>query len=300
MGRAVGQPPVPRAGVRGAGPGGRGSGTVRCSSGGLGPAATVLLPQVRLLPAGHSPRGHGQLGECWEGATGRPGAPGAAAAAPWPLRPYPLPRLSALSAPGRSCWRPSGTARCGSARPTPTRTAKVRMRRGLRPADPCLGGQGLPAGTGVPARPPAAAPARSGRALPGVCGASAAAAGPGPAGQWWVAPSACSRRPPPAPVGSPALCSPPDTLYFFGDNNFTEWGPLLQQYVPPPFRIPGTSPAYSFGIAGGCWRSGGSPVEGRGMDGAGGDGAVSPAPCSNLPRRLWLRCSLPLARPRLL
>ncbi|XP_074023818.1 jmjC domain-containing protein 8 isoform X2 [Numenius arquata] len=41
-----------------------------------------------------------------------------------------------------------------------------------------------------------------------------------------------------------------DTLYFFGDNNFTEWGPLFQRYVPPPFRIPGTSPAYSFGIAG--------------------------------------------------
>ncbi|XP_064887037.1 jmjC domain-containing protein 8 isoform X1 [Columba livia] len=41
-----------------------------------------------------------------------------------------------------------------------------------------------------------------------------------------------------------------DTLYFFGDNNFTEWGPLFQQYVPPAFRIPGTSPAYSFGIAG--------------------------------------------------
>ncbi|NXT72758.1 JMJD8 protein, partial [Chaetops frenatus] len=35
-----------------------------------------------------------------------------------------------------------------------------------------------------------------------------------------------------------------------GDNNFTEWGPLFQHYVPPPFRIPGTSPAYSFGIAG--------------------------------------------------
>ncbi|XP_075624250.1 jmjC domain-containing protein 8 isoform X2 [Balearica regulorum gibbericeps] len=47
----------------------------------------------------------------------------------------------------------------------------------------------------------------------------------------------------PAKLGS-------DTLYFFGDNNFTEWGPLFQQYVPPPFGIPGTSPAYSFGIAG--------------------------------------------------
>nr|XP_048722190.1 jmjC domain-containing protein 8 isoform X3 [Caretta caretta] len=41
-----------------------------------------------------------------------------------------------------------------------------------------------------------------------------------------------------------------DTLYFFGDNNFTEWGSLFQKYMPPPFRIPGTSGAYSFGIAG--------------------------------------------------
>ncbi|KFV64770.1 JmjC domain-containing protein 8, partial [Dryobates pubescens] len=46
------------------------------------------------------------------------------------------------------------------------------------------------------------------------------------------------------------LSPPPDTLYFFGDNNFTEWGHLFQQYVAPPFRIPGTSPAYSFGVAG--------------------------------------------------
>ncbi|XP_050824367.1 jmjC domain-containing protein 8 isoform X2 [Gopherus flavomarginatus] len=41
-----------------------------------------------------------------------------------------------------------------------------------------------------------------------------------------------------------------DTLYFFGDNNFTEWGSLFQKYMPPPFQIPGTSGAYSFGIAG--------------------------------------------------
>uniref|UniRef100_A0A8C8S2H9 Jumonji domain containing 8 n=1 Tax=Pelusios castaneus TaxID=367368 RepID=A0A8C8S2H9_9SAUR len=41
-----------------------------------------------------------------------------------------------------------------------------------------------------------------------------------------------------------------DTLYFFGDNNFTEWDSLFQKYMPPPFRIPGTSRAYSFGIAG--------------------------------------------------
>ncbi|KAE8578766.1 hypothetical protein XENTR_v10023764 [Xenopus tropicalis] len=41
-----------------------------------------------------------------------------------------------------------------------------------------------------------------------------------------------------------------DTLYFFGDNNFTEWGALFEKYTPPPFKIPGTSGAYSFGIAG--------------------------------------------------
>lgn len=41
-----------------------------------------------------------------------------------------------------------------------------------------------------------------------------------------------------------------ETLYFFGDNNFTEWGPLFQKYRPPPFGIPGTTRAYSFGIAG--------------------------------------------------
>ncbi|XP_006005586.1 jmjC domain-containing protein 8 isoform X1 [Latimeria chalumnae] len=41
-----------------------------------------------------------------------------------------------------------------------------------------------------------------------------------------------------------------DTLYFFGDNNFTEWGPLFQKYIAPPYGLPGTSEAYSFGIAG--------------------------------------------------
>ncbi|KAM6054971.1 jmjC domain-containing protein 8 isoform 2-T2 [Chlamydotis macqueenii] len=93
-----------------------------------------------------------------------------------------LQRPSAPSAPGRSCWRPSGPCRCGSARPTPTPTAKDYVEQLLEPQDP-------------------------------------------------------------ARLGS-------DTLYFFGDNNFTEWGPLFQRYAPPPFRIPGTGPAYSFGIAG--------------------------------------------------
>ncbi|XP_014398519.1 PREDICTED: jmjC domain-containing protein 8 isoform X2 [Myotis brandtii] len=41
-----------------------------------------------------------------------------------------------------------------------------------------------------------------------------------------------------------------DTLYFFGDNNFTEWASLFRHYVPPPFGLLGTTPAYSFGIAG--------------------------------------------------
>ncbi|XP_056661722.1 jmjC domain-containing protein 8 isoform X4 [Monodelphis domestica] len=41
-----------------------------------------------------------------------------------------------------------------------------------------------------------------------------------------------------------------DTLYFFGDNNFTEWGRLFQYYSPPPFHLLGTTAAYSFGIAG--------------------------------------------------
>ncbi|XP_064008755.1 jmjC domain-containing protein 8 isoform X2 [Pogoniulus pusillus] len=91
-------------------------------------------------------------------------------------------RHSVPSAPGRSCWRLLGRAWCGSAPPTPTRTAKEYVEQLLKPQDP-------------------------------------------------------------ARLGS-------DTLYFFGDNNFTEWGHLFQQYVPPPFRIPGTSPAYSFGIAG--------------------------------------------------
>ncbi|KAL2100886.1 hypothetical protein ACEWY4_002647 [Coilia grayii] len=41
-----------------------------------------------------------------------------------------------------------------------------------------------------------------------------------------------------------------ETLYFFGDNNFTEWHALFDEYDTPPYKIPHTSPAYSFGIAG--------------------------------------------------
>lgn len=41
-----------------------------------------------------------------------------------------------------------------------------------------------------------------------------------------------------------------DTLYFFGDNNVTEWQSLFQQYESPPYVLPRTSGALSFGIAG--------------------------------------------------
>ncbi|XP_056466818.1 jmjC domain-containing protein 8 [Gadus chalcogrammus] len=50
------------------------------------------------------------------------------------------------------------------------------------------------------------------------------------------------------PQSADALGS--DTLYFFGDNNFTEWSPLFDQYQPPPYGLPGTTAAYSFGVAG--------------------------------------------------
>ncbi|XP_068434152.1 jmjC domain-containing protein 8 [Clinocottus analis] len=41
-----------------------------------------------------------------------------------------------------------------------------------------------------------------------------------------------------------------ETLYFFGDINRTEWRPLLDQYQSPPYVLPQTSEALSFGIAG--------------------------------------------------
>lgn len=41
-----------------------------------------------------------------------------------------------------------------------------------------------------------------------------------------------------------------ETLYFFGDNNLTEWQNLLDRYRAPPYFLPGCSAAYSFGIAG--------------------------------------------------
>lgn len=50
------------------------------------------------------------------------------------------------------------------------------------------------------------------------------------------------------PQAADALGS--ETLYFFGDNNFTEWQSLFDQYESPPFGLPNTSGAFSFGIAG--------------------------------------------------
>lgn len=44
--------------------------------------------------------------------------------------------------------------------------------------------------------------------------------------------------------------SPTETLYFFGGNNMTEWTSLFQHYKSPPYVLPHTSGAYSFGIAG--------------------------------------------------
>lgn len=48
---------------------------------------------------------------------------------------------------------------------------------------------------------------------------------------------------------SPGL-SLTDTLYFFGDNNFTEWHSLFENYKAPRYMLPHTTGAYSFGIAG--------------------------------------------------
>ncbi|KAL3875423.1 hypothetical protein ACJMK2_033371 [Sinanodonta woodiana] len=41
-----------------------------------------------------------------------------------------------------------------------------------------------------------------------------------------------------------------ETFYWFGDNNYTEWEELFNQYKPPPYKIPGMTGAYSFGLAG--------------------------------------------------
>ena len=36
----------------------------------------------------------------------------------------------------------------------------------------------------------------------------------------------------------------------FGDNNYSEWAELLQEYSPPPYILPGHTPVLSFGVAG--------------------------------------------------
>lgn len=41
-----------------------------------------------------------------------------------------------------------------------------------------------------------------------------------------------------------------NTLYFFGDNNHTEWKDLFDEYQQPPYTLPHKTGAYSFGIAG--------------------------------------------------
>lgn len=41
-----------------------------------------------------------------------------------------------------------------------------------------------------------------------------------------------------------------ETFYWFGDNNHTEWEELFSMYNPPPYRLPGHTGAYSFGLAG--------------------------------------------------
>ena len=47
-----------------------------------------------------------------------------------------------------------------------------------------------------------------------------------------------------------ANASGKDTLYHFGDNNYTEWAALLDHYVRPPFIPADASVALSFGLAG--------------------------------------------------
>ena len=39
-----------------------------------------------------------------------------------------------------------------------------------------------------------------------------------------------------------------ETLYFFGDNNYTEWNSLFEIYQRPIYNLPNHIPAYSFGI----------------------------------------------------
>jgi hypothetical protein len=40
-----------------------------------------------------------------------------------------------------------------------------------------------------------------------------------------------------------------ETWYFFGENNYTEWKPLLDLYERPYYNLPNHEHAYSFGVA---------------------------------------------------
>ena len=41
-----------------------------------------------------------------------------------------------------------------------------------------------------------------------------------------------------------------DTLYFFGNHDYSEWEDLFKHYILPPYGLPNMTPALSFGIAG--------------------------------------------------
>ena len=41
-----------------------------------------------------------------------------------------------------------------------------------------------------------------------------------------------------------------ETWYWFGDNNHEEFDELFSAYNPPPYHLPETTGAYSFGVAG--------------------------------------------------
>lgn len=41
-----------------------------------------------------------------------------------------------------------------------------------------------------------------------------------------------------------------ETFYWFGDNNYTEWEELFDQYQAPGYSLPYMTGVYSFGVAG--------------------------------------------------
>jgi hypothetical protein len=41
-----------------------------------------------------------------------------------------------------------------------------------------------------------------------------------------------------------------ETFYWFGDNDYEEFGDLFEEYIPPPYRLPNMNGIYSFGLAG--------------------------------------------------